>query len=79
MIVVRNEGEVCGLLDVWNERIVGCTEGDVLYMVVSSLLRSALVSRHVVLLCYCVCGGVDVALMGVVMVVFRMCVSWGDL
>ena len=35
MIVVRNEGEVCGLLDVWNERIVGCTEDDVLYMVVS--------------------------------------------
>ena len=72
MIVVRNEGEVCGPLDVWNERIVGCTEGDVLYMVVSSLLRSALVSRRVVLLCYCVCGGVDVALIAGVLL---MCVS----
>ena len=72
MIIVRNEGEVCGLLDVWNERIVGCAENYVLYIVVSSFLRSALVSRRVVLRCYCVCGGVDVALIAGVLL---MCVS----
>ena len=72
MIVVRNEGEVCDLLDVWNKRIVGCAEGDVLYIVVSLLLRSALVSRRIVLSCYCVYGGVDVALMADVL---SMCVS----
>ena len=35
MIVVLNDGELCSLLDVWTEWIVGCAEDDVLYMVVS--------------------------------------------
>ena len=35
MIVVLNDGELCSLLDVWTECIVGCAEDDVLYMVVS--------------------------------------------
>ena len=35
MIVVLNAGELCSLLDVWTEWIVGCAEDDVLYMVVS--------------------------------------------
>ncbi len=35
MIVVLNDGELCSLLDVWTERIVGCAEDDILYMVVS--------------------------------------------
>ncbi len=35
MIVVLRDGEVCSLLDVWTERIVGCAENDILYMVVS--------------------------------------------
>ena len=35
MIVVLTESEVSSLLDMWNERIVGCAEDDVLCMVVS--------------------------------------------
>ncbi len=35
MIVVLTESEVCDLLDVWNERMLGCAEDDVLCMVVS--------------------------------------------
>ena len=35
MIVVLNDGELCSLLDVWTEWIVGCAEDDDLYMVVS--------------------------------------------
>ena len=35
MLVVLNDGELCSLLDVWTEWIVGCAEDDVLYMAVS--------------------------------------------
>ena len=35
IIVVLNDGELCRLLDVWTECIVGCAEDDFLYMVVS--------------------------------------------
>ena len=35
IIVVLNDGELCSLLDVLTERIVGCAEDDILYMVVS--------------------------------------------
>ena len=79
MIVVLNDGELWSLLDVWTEWILGCVEDDVLYMVASSNLRSALVSLRVVLYSYSVCVGVDVALMSVVMLVCLMCVRYGDL